>query len=129
MSLPAGVSGREALGVLSRFRVEFYDCLSARADALFELTDAVLCAEGPVNTLVELSLTAEHRRGHGALYAGLDRGWIEPMRLRRALAGLPLAKTADGRIVLAVDVSNWLRPDARTSDDRLFCHVYARGDR
>lgn len=129
MSLSADVSGREALDVLSRFRVEFYDCLYARPDALFELTDAVLCADGPVNTLVELSLTAEHRRGHGALYAGLDRGWIEPSRLRRALAGLPLPKTADGRIVLAVDVSNWLRPDAPTSDDRLFCHVYGRGDR
>ena len=24
---------------------------------------------------------------------------------------------------------NWLRPDAPTSDDRLFCHVYGRGDR
>ncbi|WP_406054124.1 transposase [Streptomyces sp. NBC_01077] len=129
MSLPAEVSGREALDVLSRFRVEFYDCLYARADVLFELTDAVLCAEGPVNTLVELSLTAEHRRGHGTLYAGLNRGWIEPTRLRRALAGLPLPRTPDGRIVLAVDVSNWLRPDAPTSDNRLFCHVYARGDR
>nr|WP_240508869.1 NF041680 family putative transposase [Streptomyces agglomeratus] len=129
MSLSAEVSGREALDVLSRFRVEFYDCLYARADALFELTDAVLCAEGPVNTLVELSLTAEHRRGHGALYSGLDRGRIEPTRLRRTLAGLPLPKTTDGRIVLAVDVSNWLRPDAPTSDGRLFCHVYARGDR
>ncbi|OEJ56840.1 transposase [Streptomyces agglomeratus] len=129
MSLSAEVSGREALDVLSRFRVEFYDCLYARADALFELTDAVLCAEGPVNTLVELSLTAEHRRGHGALYSGLDRGRIEPTRLRRTLAGLPLPKTTDGRIVLAVDVSNWLRPDAPTSDSRLFCHVYARGDR
>ncbi|WP_033223509.1 transposase, partial [Kitasatospora phosalacinea] len=32
-------------------------------------------------------------------------------------------------IVLAVDVSNWLRPDAPTSDERLFCHVYGRGDR
>lgn len=26
-------------------------------------------------------------------------------------------------------VSNWLRPDASTSDDRLFCHVCGRGDR
>jgi hypothetical protein len=32
-----------------------------------------------------------------------------------------------GQIVLAVDVSNWLRPDAVTSADRLFCHTYARG--
>jgi hypothetical protein len=31
------------------------------------------------------------------------------------------------RIVLAVDVSNWLRPDAATSPDRSFCHVYGRG--
>lgn len=82
-----------------------------------------------MKTLVELSLAVEHRRGHGALYAALDRGWLEPARLRRTLAGLPLPKAADGRIVLAVDVSNWLRPDAATSDDRLFCHVYGRGDR
>jgi hypothetical protein len=28
--------------------------------------------------------------------------------------------------VLGVDVSPWLRPDAATSDQRLFCHVYGR---
>ncbi|WP_223863845.1 hypothetical protein [Streptomyces sp. 5-10] len=27
-----------------------------------------------------------------------------------------------------MDVSNWLRPDAPTSEDRLFCHVYGWGD-
>lgn len=129
MSPPVDVPGSEVLGLLSRFRVEFYECLYARTDALFELTDAVRCADGPVKTLVELSLAAEHRRGHGALYAALDRGWLEPVRLRRALAGLPLPKAADGQIVLAVDVSHWLRPDAPTSDERLFCHVYRRGDR
>ena len=31
-----------------------------------------------------------------------------------------------GRIRLATDVSNWLRPDAETSPERLFCHCYAR---
>ncbi|MFG2950471.1 NF041680 family putative transposase [Streptomyces adustus] len=129
MSLPVGVPGSEALNLLSRFRVEFYECLYKRADALFELTDAVLCTDGPVKTLVELSLATEHRRGHGALYAALDQGWLEPVRLRRALADLALSKTADGRIALAVDVSHWLRPDASTSDERLFCHVYGRGDR
>ena len=30
------------------------------------------------------------------------------------------------RIVLAVDVSPWLRPDASTSPDRLLCHTYGR---
>ncbi|MFE9727315.1 NF041680 family putative transposase [Streptomyces sp. NPDC005794] len=125
------MSAGEVLGVLSRFRVEFYDSLYARPDTLFELTDAILCTDGPVRSLVELSLAAEYRRGHGALYAALDRdrGWAELARLRRTLIGLPVPRAAGGRIVLAVDVSNWLRPDASTSDERLFCHVYGRGDR
>ena len=39
--------GREAaVGELARFRHGFYGCLPARADALFELADAVLCTEG-----------------------------------------------------------------------------------
>ena len=117
----------EALGVLSRFRLDFHRCLTARGDELSELADALLCAEGPVKTLVGLSLAPEHRRGHGALYDGVNRGRIDFARLRRTLTGLPLPRAADGRLMLAVDVSNWLRPGAATSPDRLFCHVYARG--
>ena len=41
-------------GDLDRFRQEFYTSLTARADALFELTDALLCADGPVRSLVDL---------------------------------------------------------------------------
>ncbi|WSC15431.1 transposase [Streptomyces brevispora] len=116
----------ESLSVLSGFRADLYDCLTARADALFELTDALLCADGPVRSLVDLTLTAEHRRGHGALYDGLNCGRIEVDRLRADLAALPLPRTDDGRIVLAVDVSPWLRSDAPTSAERLFCHVHGR---
>jgi hypothetical protein len=114
-------------GDLVGFRRLFYGCLSARADELFEVTDALLCTDGPVRTLVELALVPEHRRGHGALYDGLNQGRIEVGRLRRALAGLALPRWADGRIVLAVDVSLWLRPDAPTCPQRLFCHTYGRG--
>jgi hypothetical protein len=114
-------------GDLDLFRRSFYACLTARDDALFELCEAVLCAGGPVTSLVDLSLVAEHRRGHGALYDALAAGRIEPTRVRRSLAGVGLPRAADGRIVLAVDVSAWLRPDAATSPDRLFCHVYGRG--
>ncbi len=116
----------ESVTVMSRFRTDFYDCLTARGDALFELTDAVLCADGPVKSLVDLTLVAEHRRGHGAMYDALNSGRIDYARLRRSLAALPVPRAADGRIVLAVDVSAWLRPDAATSPDRLFCHVYGR---
>ena len=45
---------------------------------MFELTDAVLCADGPVTSLVELTLLAEHRRGHGAMYDALNAGRVEP---------------------------------------------------
>jgi len=126
-SLPSVPSAVESLSVLSRFRNLFHDCLYARADALFDLADAVLCADGPVTSLPELTLTAEHPRGHGAMYDALNSGYLEPTRFRRLLASLPVPRAADGRIVLAVDVSPWLRPDAPTSPDLLFCHVYGRG--
>jgi hypothetical protein len=124
----AGIRGgcdtRARRGDLARFRHEFYTSLTARADALFELTDAVLCADGPVRSLVDLTLVAEHRRGHGAMYDALNQGRVEPERIRRSLSSLPLPRATDGRLVLAVDVSPWLRSDAATSADRLFCHVH-----
>lgn len=116
-----------ALGDLSRFRHQFHQCLSRRADALFELTDAVLCGDGPVTSLVELSLVVEHRRGHGTLYDSLNSGRIDIARFRNLVACQQVPRGDDGRITLAIDVSHWLRPDANTSPDRLFCHTYARG--
>ena len=119
--------GREAaFGALVGFREGFYRCLTARADALFELVDAVLCVDGPVRSLVGLSLVAEHRRGHGALYDGINRGRVDIACLRNLVATQRLPKV-DGRVVLAVDVSPWLRPDANTSPGRSFCHTQGRG--
>jgi hypothetical protein len=116
----------DAAGELAGFRRELHRCLTARADALFELTDALLCTDGPVKSLVGLSLASEHRRGHGAMYDALNEGRIDVQRLRTAVAGLTLPRAGDGRLMLAVDVSAWLRADAVTSSDRLFCHVYGR---
>ena len=112
---------------LDRFRGGLYRCLGRRADELFELVDALLCAEGPVQSLVGLCLAPEHRRGHGALYAAVNRGEVNTVRLGETLVGLPLPRMFGGRIVLAVDSTPWLRPDASTCPDRLFCHVYGRG--
>src|SRR2546430_15152607 len=116
-----------ALGELSRFRKEFYRCLPARADALFELAEAVLCADGPVKSLVELSLVPEHRRGHGGLYGGINGGRVEVGRVRAPLASGPLPPAADGRLVLAGDVSPWLRPGAPPPAERVFCHNHGGG--
>lgn len=119
--------GGGELGELAGFRRKFYSCLTRRADALFELSDAVLCADGPVRSLVELSLVGEHRRGHGSLYAALARGRLDVARLRTAVTGVSLPRAADGRLILAVDITCWLRPDAHTSPERILCHTYGRG--
>ena len=72
--------------MLSRFRLEFHARLIVRGDELFELADAVLCADGPVRTLAGLSLAPEYRRGHGALHDGR----LAIGRLHWSLAALPL---------------------------------------
>jgi DDE superfamily endonuclease len=126
-AVQAGGGGDQARDLLAGFRRELYRCFTRRPDALLDLDDALLCGQGRVHMLAELSLEPECRRGHGAVYDALNAGEISIGRLRRALAGLPLPAWDDGRIRLGVDVSNWLRPDAETSPGRLFCHCYARG--
>ena len=81
-----GAEAGAAAGVLAGFRRELYWSLTRRADALFELADAVACSPGRVTDLARLSLAPEFRRGHGALYDALNAGHAGPARLRRALA-------------------------------------------
>jgi DDE superfamily endonuclease len=119
--------GAQARAGLAGFRGELYRCFTARADALFGLGDAVLCADGPVRVLAGLSLVAGHGRGHGAVYDALNAGRVEVGRLRWAVGCVPLPGWPDGRIRLGVDVCAWLRPDAVTSAGRMFCHVHGRG--
>ncbi|WP_196812280.1 transposase [Nocardia sp. CNY236] len=71
-------------------------------------------------------MISEHRRGHGSVYAALDRGRVDIARLRRALVSVPLPRAADGRLVLAVDITAWLRPEAHTCPQRILCHTYGR---
>jgi hypothetical protein len=79
----------DALHALRAFRCSLYDCLHRRADALFELTDAILTA-GAVPSPVHLSLEAPHRRGWGSLYAALLRGQIDAEALRCCLPAIGL---------------------------------------
>jgi hypothetical protein len=64
---------------------------------LFDLTDAMPCADGPVKTLVDVTLLPEHRRSHGAMYDGLTCGRVDSGRMRLALAGLALPRFPEGR--------------------------------
>ena len=80
---------------LREFRRRLYECLAARADACFELTDAILCADHAVTSLVQLSLVPEFRRGHGALYAALADGQVDQEAFAALLAGT-LPQLVDG---------------------------------
>ena len=84
-----------ALERLREFRQSLYECLDARADALFELADAVLCADHAVTSLVQLCLEPEFTRGHGALYDALSAGRIDDERLFSLLAA-ELPQAVDG---------------------------------
>jgi hypothetical protein len=104
---------------LHAFRRSFYDeCLHRRSDALFELAEAILVADGAAPSPAHLSLQASHRRGWGSLYAALNRGRIDTEALRKLLARHPLAGTEGEASVFAVDASVWVRCDAETSPQR-----------
>ena len=113
--------------ILEGFRAGWWDCLTRRRDVLFQLGDAVLTGGTRVEDLAGLSLAGVFTRGHGALYDAVNQGRIDDARLKHVLAATPLPRFPGNRIVLAIDVSNWLRPGAACAAQRLFCHVYARG--
>ena len=115
----------DALHTLDTFRHSFYRCFHRRADALFELTDALLTAD-TVPSPVHLSLEALHRRGWGGLYAALDRGQIDAEALRGLLVRHPLAGSGTTTPVYAVDVSVWDRCDAEASPERGFYYHPSR---
>jgi hypothetical protein len=75
-----------ALGCLSRFRHAFYQCLTTRADALFELTDAALC--GVDHALPALT------RGGGSLDLAGDRG-PHPASVGPLCGGRPAASVGE----------------------------------
>jgi hypothetical protein len=104
------------------FRTDFYDCLTARADGLFELLDG-LCSPVPVDGVAHVTLAAGCRRGHGSAYAALSRGGIDADMLSDVLAARrPTGWPAD----FAVDATTWARCDAECSPGRGFYYHPSR---
>jgi hypothetical protein len=118
--LPAYPDPPVALARLHAFRAALHACCTRRADALVDLADALLSAQGPVASLPHLSLEPAHRRGWGSLYAALACGRIDAERLRDLLAG---CRPPADPLVFAVDVTTWPRCDAECSPERgLYYH-------
>jgi DDE superfamily endonuclease len=108
---------------LRAFRTGLYGCFDRRADALFELTDAILTA-GRVPSVVHLCLATVHRRGWGSLYAALSKGRIDAEALRELLISHGRGKGEAP--VYAVDVSPWPRCDAEASPGRGYLYHPSR---
>ena len=90
--------GAHSIEPLRVFRNRFYAWLGRRADALFELCDAILTA-GRVPSPPHLSLVSVHRRGWGSLgwgslYAALRKGGVDEEGIRNLRACCPLGRLA-----------------------------------
>jgi hypothetical protein len=110
------------LEALRCFRTDLHGSFPRRADALFELVDALLTA-GPVTSLPHLSLQAAHRRGWGSLYDALTEGALDEAALQVLLRR---HAASDEPTVYAIDQSVWPRCDAEASPDRGFYYHPSR---
>ena len=108
---------------LAGFRQAVHGCLWRRADALFEVMDAVLAA-GPVVSLPYVSLEPVFRRGHGMICQGLARGRAGEEALRDLLVAW---RPRGWPLVFAIDASAYPRPWAATSRGREYHHHTCAG--
>lgn len=109
--------------MLKQVRQQLYASFERRADALFDLTDALLC-ESQAKSLAELSLSPHFRRTWTNVYKALQEGKLQIEQIRATLVeALLAAKPENEPIWIAVDGSNFSRPDAKTSADRTIIHL------
>lgn len=117
----------QTTAALERFRGRLYHgVLGARRDALFELLDAVLAADGPTS-LVRHSLAPAFRRGWASACDAIADGTLDAAALGRVCAGLAPAPVAEERALWAVDGTTWPRPAAKTSPGRTWARFVTGG--
>ena len=108
--------------ILAEFRHTLYTtCFTRARDALFDLADALL-TDTQARSFVELSQAASFQRAWPSLYEALEDGRIERAALQRLFSHQLPARMVGTRLVLGLDVSSILRPDAHTSPDRTLVH-------
>src|SRR5712692_535418 len=93
------------------FRLGVYASFTFRADALFELVDALLLSP-LIRSAVEVSQSPVFRRRFASIYDALANGQIDPAALRRTLIAAEPADafTVAGYAVYALDTTISPRP-------------------
>lgn len=108
---------------LKHIRQQVYESFERGADALFNLTDALLC-ESQAQSLPDLSLSPFFERQWPSVYEALEDGRIDVEQVRAIWVSVLLAERAeDDPIWIAVDGTNIARPSAPTSADRTIIHL------
>lgn len=109
--------------MLEQVRQQIYASFERRADALFNLTDALM-GESQARSLAELSLSPNFKQKWSSVYAALQDGRINSEQVRATLVQAVLAeKPGSEPVWIAVDGSNIPRPEAETSEDRTIIHL------
>jgi len=103
--------------ILRAFRQALYQCFTRAADALFELCDALL-TDPSARTFVELSQAACFQRAWPSLCEALEDGQIDRAALLRLFVAALPQHLIGTRLLLGLDTSSILRPEAQTSQDR-----------
>src|SRR5438270_10852617 len=111
------------LNTLRDFRQQSYACMERRADALFDLCDALL-TQPQAQSLPELSHSPFFHRHWPSVYAALADGLINSEELQALCVRSVLAQLPEDALVwLAVDATAVERPEAETSEDRGYIPV------
>jgi hypothetical protein len=111
------VARERALDRLARFRAGAYDCFGRRADALFEVMDALTGADRPIRSLAELTLEPVGVRGWGSFYQALHHGQIDEDMVTDLLTAQVHTDVAPGwPLMFAVDTTVTPRPEATVVD-------------
>src|SRR5260370_37794335 len=105
--------------LLQQFRQRLLTVFTRRADALFELIDALLLAADP-RSPVELCTSPAFRRRFSMVYDALRNGQVDEATARAVLAAAEPedAVTVGGDAVDVADSTPAPRPDAPTLPDR-----------
>ncbi len=104
--------------ILEAYRHNLYhSCFTRAADALFDVCDALLTDVG-ARSFVELSQAASFQRAWPSLYEALEDGRIDRPALIDLFIDLLPQRLVGTRLVLGLDTSSILRPEAPTARDR-----------
>src|SRR5215469_2911455 len=102
-------------------RHQVYSSVDRSADALFDLTDALLC-EAAARSLPEWSLSATFRRKWSSCYEAMEDGCINQGRWSQIWT-TALFEQQEGAVWISIDSTSIARPEAETSPDRGMIYV------